>query len=306
VSTLWIVAIAVVPLVLAGLVALVAALVYTAVTYGVWVVDRREAGALSPKPAAAELARFVRVFLDELFASTCLFFVHPIGSIDPPPPRKIEPDGRRPILLVPGYTQMQSNLWLLSARLWAAGLGPTYTINLKPWDASVVEHAKALSAYVDELLLATGAEQIDVVAHSMGGIVARLAEAGRITPRIRRLVTIGTPHRGTRVAELATGQGGIDLRVRSAVLASLPPPAPGMIVAISSEHDNVIVPPENARIGERGRDVIVEGVGHLAMLLDANVATEVAKALGEDVRTAEKVLAPLPRKHAVIGGAVRA
>jgi hypothetical protein len=98
----------------------------------------------------------------------------------------------------------------------------------------------------------------------------------------------------------------MDLRVRSALIEALPPPPPGVVVAISSAHDNVVVPPENAQIGELGRDVVVEGVGHLAMLLDAKVAAEVAKALGEDVRTAEKLLAPLPRKHAVIGGAVRA
>jgi hypothetical protein len=305
VSPLWVAAIVSVPLILGALAASLGALVYTAVTFGVWVVDRREAGEISASPGVAELARFARIFLDELFASACFFFLHPIGSIDPPPPRKIEPDGRRPILLVHGYTQAQSNMWLLAARLWAEGLGPIYTVNLKPWDASAVDHAKTLSATIDELLHATGVEQIDVVAHSMGGVVARVAEAGRLAPRIRRLVTIGTPHRGSRVAELATGRGVMDLRIRSELMAALPPPPPGMIVAISSAHDNVVVPPENARIGEGGRDILLEGVGHLAMLLDANVATEVAKALGEDVRTAEKVLVPLPRKHAVIG-AVRA
>jgi triacylglycerol lipase len=305
VSPVWIAAICVLPFVAGALVAALIGLIYTAVTYGIWVIDRREAGEIPPHWNVADLARFASIFFDEHFAASSLFFLHPLGAIDPAPPKKRERDGRRPILLVPGYTQVQSNMWLLSARLWAEGLGPIYTINLKPWDASILDHAAKLSAFIDELMLATGSEQIDIVAHSMGGIVARVAEAGRLSPRVRRLVTIGTPHRGSRVAELATGRGGIELRMQSEVLRALPPPPPGMIVAISSSHDNVVVPPENARIGTGGRDVIVEGVGHLAMLVDPKIAEEVAKALGEDVRTAEKVLVPLPRKHAVIG-AVRA
>jgi triacylglycerol lipase len=302
VSPVWIAAICVLPLVLGVLVAALIALVYTAVTYGIWVIDRREAGEIAAHLSVADLARFASVFFDELFAAASLFFLHPLGAIDPGPPRKREPDGRRPILMVPGYTQMQSNFWLLAARLWAHGLGPLYPINLKPWDASIFDLAAKLSAQIDELMAATGAEQIDVVAHSMGGLVVRVAEAGRHRHRVRRLVTIGSPHHGTRVAALATGRGGMEMRLRSELLGALPAPPPGMIVAISSTHDNVVVPPENARIREGGRDVVIEGVGHLAMLVDANVAQEVAKALGEDVRTAEKVLVPLPREHAVVAG----
>ncbi len=297
--------IAVAVLGLGVLVAVLMALLYTAVTFAVWVIDRREAGVLSADPTAAELARLAGVFGRELFAATFCFTLHPFGALDPPPPRTRDLRGRRPILLVPGYTQMRSNFWLLGARLWAEGLGPLYALNLKPWDASVLEHAARLSALIDEIMHATGAHQVDVVAHSMGGLVVRAAEAGRATPRVRRLVTIGTPHRGTRVAELTTTPGGMDLRIGSDLIAALPPAAPGTIVAISSTHDNVVVPPENARIGEGGRDLVMEDVGHLAMLIDPKVAEEVAKALGEDVRTAEKVLVPLPRKHAVIG-AVRA
>lgn len=276
----------------AVLVALVIALIYSVTTYAVWVVERREAGWLPSTRGAPELKDLHRVVLDELLSAGLLFLLHPFGTLDPPPPVSRELGGRRPILMIHGYAQARSNFWLLGPRLRSAGLGPLYAMNLKPMSAGIERHAEDVSRRIDEIMQATGAKQVDVVAHSMGGVVARLAEA-RKEHRIRRLVTIGTPHRGTRTAVLALGRSGHDLCIGGPVLATLPPPPRGMIVAISSTHDAVVVPPEHARIGELGRDVVVEGVGHLAMLLNANVADEVAKALGEDILTKEKVLKPV-------------
>lgn len=288
----WVGVAALVTLSLALLVVLTVALIYTVTTYAIWVVERREVGWLPSTRGDPVLKDLHRVVLDELFSSGLLFLLHPFGTLDPAPPARRELLGRRPILMIHGYAQARSNFWLLGPRLMAAGLGPLYAMNLKPMSAGVVGHAEAVSRRIDEIMQATGAREIDVVAHSMGGVVARLAVAdGR--RRVRRLVTIGTPHWGTRTAELALGRSGHDLCVGAEALSRLPAPPRGMIVAISSTHDAVVVPPENARIGQLGRDVVVEGVGHLAMLLNERVAKEVAKALGEDILTKEQVLKPV-------------
>lgn len=67
--------------------------------------------------------------------------------------------------------------------------------------------------------------EVDVVAHSMGGLVARAAAiSGRDRPRlaIRRLFTIGTPHRGARLAELvAPDPASRAMRARSSFLEHL-------------------------------------------------------------------------------------
>jgi triacylglycerol lipase len=82
------------------------------------------------------------------------------------------------------------------------GLGcPTHAVRL-PAAASVPARAAALVKAIEALPHA----RVDVIAHSLGGLDARyaLARLGLAT-RVRSLVTVGTPHRGTPLADLAVG-----------------------------------------------------------------------------------------------------
>ncbi len=68
-----------------------------------------------------------------------------------------------------------------------------------PAAASVPERARALRDFIREL----DAAQVNVIAHSMGGIDARYAISRLdLADRVASLVTIGTPHRGTPLAEV--------------------------------------------------------------------------------------------------------
>lgn len=68
-----------------------------------------------------------------------------------------------------------------------------------PRSASVPARAKALVAAIEAL----PHERIDLIAHSLGGLDARyaLTHLG-LAHRVRSLVTVGTPHRGTPLADL--------------------------------------------------------------------------------------------------------
>lgn len=70
-----------------------------------------------------------------------------------------------------------------------------------PRAASVPERARMLADKILEL----PHERVDIIAHSLGGLDARyaLAKLG-LDKRVRSLVTIGTPHRGSPLADLAT------------------------------------------------------------------------------------------------------
>ncbi|MCW5801286.1 MAG: hypothetical protein KIT31_02655 [Deltaproteobacteria bacterium] len=70
-----------------------------------------------------------------------------------------------------------------------------------PRAASVPARARALCAAIEELPHG----HVDVIAHSMGGLDARyaLSRLG-LARRVRTLVTIGTPHLGTPIADLAS------------------------------------------------------------------------------------------------------
>src|SRR6266851_4878740 len=71
-----------------------------------------------------------------------------------------------------------------------------------PAAAPIAVRAEQLRTLIDEL----PGERVNVIAHSMGGLDARYAIARLgLQDRVASLVTIGTPHRGTPVADLGAG-----------------------------------------------------------------------------------------------------
>jgi triacylglycerol lipase len=82
---------------------------------------------------------------------------------------------------------------------------------------TVGQRARELKQQIDALL--PGAEKVHIIAHSMGGLDARLmiAEMG-MADRVASLTTIGTPHLGTSLADHAIDHGGsiwIDLLLQA-------------------------------------------------------------------------------------------
>src|SRR6185312_6262378 len=77
-----------------------------------------------------------------------------------------------------------------------------------PAAKAVPDRARVLA----DAIAALPHERVDLIAHSLGGLDARyaLAKLG-LAERVRSLVTIGTPHRGTPLADLAAGNGPLAL-----------------------------------------------------------------------------------------------
>lgn len=74
-----------------------------------------------------------------------------------------------------------------------------HTVRL-PRAAAVPDRAKALVEKIEAL----GHDRVDIIAHSLGGLDARYAIAKLgLSSRVRSLVTIGTPHHGTPIANWA-------------------------------------------------------------------------------------------------------
>jgi triacylglycerol lipase len=87
-----------------------------------------------------------------------------------------------------------------------------------PMMSSVPARAKALVTAIDAL----PHERVDLVAHSLGGLDARyaLAHLG-LASRVRSLVTIGTPHHGSPIADVFH-QGQLDWLRRLVGVLGLP------------------------------------------------------------------------------------
>jgi pimeloyl-ACP methyl ester carboxylesterase len=184
-----------------------------------------------------------------------------------------------PIVVVHGYSQNRVDFLRIARACAQAGLGPVYGFNY-PWFASVHANARRLTRFCDDVRRETGAARVDLVAHSLGGLVAieYLHQAG--PDAVRRLVTIASPHAGLAWRGPILAAGGSQLRRGSAFLVERATRAvPVPCLSIYSSHDNLVHPPATAMLARRGaRDHVVPHVGHLAILFDPEVARAVVDA----------------------------
>ena len=74
---------------------------------------------------------------------------------------------------------------------------------------SVKLRAEQLKNRVDEIIAEAGAGKVHIIAHSMGGLDARRMIVDLdMAEKVASLTTIGTPHRGTILADHVISQGG--------------------------------------------------------------------------------------------------
>jgi len=137
--------------------------------------------------------------------------------------------------------------------------------------------AKRVQQEIERLARTPGFAYVDVVGHSLGGLVAtyclKALDRGRL---VRKVITLGTPHRGTPIALLGAFLFGAVSRAiwqmipGSALLRELarrPVPVGSEIVALGSDTDR-LVPARSSRpqSDSRMRCAALAGLGHVEFL----------------------------------------
>nr|WSX50207.1 alpha/beta fold hydrolase [Streptomyces sp. NBC_00974] len=191
-----------------------------------------------------------------------------------------------PVLLLHGFTDNRS-VFVLLRRALEAGGRRVETYNYSPFTLDLRVTARHLADRVEELCERTGQERVDLVGHSLGGLIGRyyVQRLGG-DARVRTLVTLGTPHSGTGVAPFMDAHPLVrQMRRDSEVMAELRAPAPGCrtrCVAFWSEFDALMDPIETARIEHPDlltENVQVIGIGHLALPAHPTVIAAVRRTL---------------------------
>jgi triacylglycerol esterase/lipase EstA (alpha/beta hydrolase family) len=235
-------------------------------------------------PLLALLTSRVSAFLGE-----CTAFVIAMGASvwrrKPNPPAAAP--RRRPVLLIHGYGLGAGSLAVMARRLRRDGWTWVWPVNHAPILGDIRRNVDALAAAVDEVRRLSGADRVDIVAHSMGGLVTRafIKTGGAVA--VHRVITLGTPHRGTVYGNLVGWADPMvgQMRIASAFLDELSRddrvPDYTNVVSIYSLFDAVVVPPENAYYAG-ACNIQIDGVGHNALLLSRRVYELIRENLAAD------------------------
>ena len=232
--------------------------------------------AKAPADVAMSTAERIRFFLAEyaaLFVAPKMMFYALLARDPPPAPATC------PVLLLHGIG-CNGGVWTnMRAFLARVGIAPVYAMSYGPPFIAIPTTAPQIADKIAQIERDTGASQVVIVAHSMGGLVARSYIRAYGPSHVRRLVTIGTPYAGSQHAWLMSGASVVDMRPGSPYLASLAQPTAEEqavpTVSIWSWHDTMVTPQDSPRL-PYGANVVLAKVAHNALLGDAGVQRRVA------------------------------
>ena len=204
-----------------------------------------------------------------------------------------------PVLLVHGYVCNGGYWTQLSRQLAQAGIVHK-AVDLEPINGDIEAFVPQVEQAITELCARTGSDRVIIVAHSMGGLVARAWLRRHGAARVARIITIGTPHHGTALANLAAGTNARQMsRIDGApsgwlaqLAASETPETRALITSIYSHHDNIVTPQCSAHLSG-ARNLAFGGIGHVALASDARVLRQVL----EEITIKNEVAQPPSAPH---------
>lgn len=189
------------------------------------------------------------------------------------------------VLLVHGFScnRARWNGWMRRLReQGVAFVAPT----LEPAFGSIDAYADEIEAGVQKLKAHTGLMPM-LCAHSMGGLALRAwwrrYGAGHEAPHV---VTLGSPHQGTRMAALGFGVNTRQMRLGSRWLAELP----GLpdVDCFWTPCDQIVNPAERAILaGARAHRL--DGVGHMGLVHSPEAWQLVQEALASSFSTPRRI-----------------
>jgi len=173
---------------------------------------------------------------------------------------------KQPIILIHGYGCSRGVWWKIRRNLEAAG-HTVASVSLVPPYASIGKLVPQLAQRIDQVCKATGAQQVILVGHSMGGLVSRSYLARHGIAQVAKLITIASPHQGSELSRVGfVGQSSREMEPGSMWLRDLnSEPVKIPMISIRTPHDNYVMPQDNQRLPE-AEDVELAGIGHLALL----------------------------------------
>jgi pimeloyl-ACP methyl ester carboxylesterase len=187
-----------------------------------------------------------------------------------------ERNARYPVLLVHGYAANETMWTPLRRALAATGFGHIVSLTYNSFATDPETVAAELAHQALRALTATGAPQVHLVGHSLGGLIIHcaLAESAALSSQAASVVTIASPHGGTHLARIAPGRCARIMRQgSSSCLSEAGAPRPARWLAYYSDGDR-FVPPASARLDDArygAANLLIPRCGHLTICRDVRL-----------------------------------
>ncbi|OAA18806.1 Alpha/beta hydrolase family protein [Frankia sp. EI5c] len=207
-----------------------------------------------------------------------------------------------PVLLVHGLADNRSVFARLERSLRRRGFTTVTAVDLPLFATSVEAAARQLAEAVEQVVGRHGHSDVNIIAHSLGGLVARyyVQRLGG-DEHVRTLITLATPHHGTRLVRCLPKAVSFrvlaQLRPGSPLLRELTEPAPGIrtrFVAVAGSLDTVVRPDEATLTHPdlTTENILVDGAGHHALPFSSTVAHLTARLLAAGREPARRAMPP--------------
>jgi pimeloyl-ACP methyl ester carboxylesterase len=219
--------------------------------------------------AAARLRLFAEEFMATLLHSSW-FMARAVAR------EQIYDDAKGPpVLLLHGYG-CNSGYWAHLTPLLDAARISHASLDLEPIMGAIDDYVTLVERACASLCERSGAPKVIIVAHSMGGLVARAYMREHGSDRIAHVFTLGTPHHGTSLANMGIGKNAAQMRRNAAapeapesewlrtLAASESSDVRALITSLYTHHDNIVAP-QLSSVLPGSHNIAFGGVGHVAM-----------------------------------------
>jgi pimeloyl-ACP methyl ester carboxylesterase len=165
----------------------------------------------------------------------------------------------------------------------------------------IERHGKALARLLDELEHAPDVDDVHLVTHSMGGIIARLALAEKMPGKLGRMVMLAPPNGGSHVARWLAPVLGlicpplVQLSDHCESFVACLPPLSGVHVGVVAAEADELVCEQSTHLPNEADHIVLPGF-HSSILFNSETAEQVAHFLeqGRFQRAAETATVKQP------------
>jgi triacylglycerol lipase len=176
-----------------------------------------------------------------------------------------------PVILIHGLYH-NASAWIFY-RWWLkrSGFANVYAFNYNSWRYTFWEIFHKLDSWVSEISAYFPEGPILLVGHSLGGLLAK-AYVGKDGPpgsKVTGVITLGSPHKGSKLAVFGMGKLARSLAYNSSLMQGLEGikmPLETFCVSLYSPVDNLVLPIDSLKAPPGWREERTHPICHVSML----------------------------------------